>query len=535
VLENGVQGAPESWEAWGLLGEAYSKLGQVEKACKAYERALSLRPNLSNAQYNLGILYLQKGEFQKAVQTLGSFHQQHPEDAGVLLPYAHCLFQVKRNVEGMEEVNELLAAAPESPEVQSKAGQLLLADGFAQEAMAPLSKAVKLDPQSIGSRLALALALSRTNQPSRVVEILLGHSIPRDPNYPILLGSSLCKLDRCGEAVPILEEAREQFAGAKEICLDLASAYAGSSHDDKALQTLRDARTRWPEDGEIRGKLARQLLRMGSPADALSLLIAKENSPLTPDEQETLTQSYLALNRGDDAERVAEEALTGGNPTEGTLIALANIYQLRGRDPEVVDLLEKHRARFPNSPRYLFTLALSYYNRGNYSVARDLFLKTVSLDPNFAQARYWTGNCLSSLGKPAEAIPQYQAAVQLAPENFLYRFYLGMTLSMVGRKAEAEQQLTKSIGLNGAHAPAHYELAKIYFDSGRAELARQEAEKAIKVGPDFESAYYLLSRVYASLGRRDESAAMLKQFRMLQEKKLEHERRLKEGGLNEKR
>lgn len=332
--------------------------------------------------------------------------------------------------------------------------------------------------------------------------------------------------------MPILEEAQKQFAGNREIPLELASAYSGSGHDDKALQTLRDAHTRWPEDVEVRQELARQLLRTSSPVDAVLLL--KDEDRLRPEEQEVLIQSYLALDRSRDAENVGEDAVKDGKPTEGTLIALANIYQLQGRDPEVVDLLEKHRARFPQSPRYLFTLALSYYNRGNYSVARDLFLKTISLDAGLVPARYWAGNCLSSLGKPAEAIPQYQAAVELAPENALYRFYLGMTLSSVGRKAEAEPQLAKSIALNGAHAPAHYELAKIYFDSGRAELARHEAEEAIKVGPDFASSYYLLSRVYASLGRPDDSAAMLKQFRQLQEKKLEEERRRKEAGLNEK-
>jgi tetratricopeptide (TPR) repeat protein len=213
------------------------------------------------------------------------------------------------------------------------------------------------------------------------------------------------------------------------------------------------------------------------------------------------------------------------------LITLANLYQLQARDPEVIALLEKHRTRFSKSPKYLFTLAFSYYNRGNYSVARDLLTRVIALDPEVVQAHYLIANCFSSLGMPQEAVPEYEAAARISPNNWLYHFQLGMVLSLLQKKELAEAELKKSIDLNDRHAPAHYELAKIYFDTSRGELARQQLEEAIRVNPEFTSSYYLLSRVYAQLGQREKAMAMMKQFQTLQQEERQKERARKEAAL----
>jgi cytochrome c-type biogenesis protein CcmH/NrfG len=72
VLEEASQRAPEHVMVWINLGAAY--LGYLEesgeegqlKAIAAFEKALSLDPEAPSVNYNLGLIYKERGEMQKA-------------------------------------------------------------------------------------------------------------------------------------------------------------------------------------------------------------------------------------------------------------------------------------------------------------------------------------------------------------------------------------------------------------------------------------------------------------------------------------
>ena len=527
-LQKAIAMAPDSVQAHVLLADADAQLGNVNEAIRNYEIVLKLSPNYPSALYNLGILQLRAGRFDAAAGYLLAFRKQSPKDLGVLLPLAQCLFELGRKQEGLQAVQTAVAAGNDSPVLLMKAGELLLAGSLVEQSAEPLKKALELDPSSDECRLTLALAETRLHHYKSVVRLLGDHPKANEPSFAILLGPALCRLDRCREGVRLLENASQTHADDRRLYLSLAEAYTVTADNQKAVQILKSAHSRWPGDAEIRIALAQGLFQAGDPASASAILEADGDEPLTEGGLCLLAQCYLALNRLREAEQVAQRAASGNAPEEASLLALANIYQLQGRDPEVITLFERHHHRFSDSPRYLFTLALSYYNRGSYLLALDLLAKANSLDPALAQSQYLTGNCLSSLGKLEDAIPHYQTAVSLAPDNFLYHFYLGFVLSRVGKKDLAEKELKRSIELNGSHAPARYELGKIYFDTGRYDLARVELEQATQINPDLESSFYLLSRVYASLGRNDEASAVLKQFRQIQQKRREEERAMKQ-------
>lgn len=531
ILENVVHRSPGSAEAWLLLADTYSQLGTEGEAIRGYETVLKLQPNSPNALYNLAILQLRRNRVEEAARYLEALHRQRPRDRDVLFPLAHCLFLLGRTSEGQQAVEEVMNTAGDSASVYLKAGQFLLAHGKVEEALEPLGRALNLTPGSDESRITLALAESQLGHPARVIELLQGHPKMDSPLYASLLGSALCDEKDFERAVPLLETAIRQHGEEKLPYLQLAAGYAGLSKGQEAVRTLQQAHARWPEDVRIRSALARQLFHVHDPVGALVVLREAPETTLTTEELGLLVEGYAGLNRLDEARRYGELAAQRKDVSESVLIALANVYQLEARDPEAIALLEKHRTKFADSPRYLFTLAFSYYNQGNYSLSNDLLGDVITRDQNLAPAFYLRGSCLSSLGKPEEALPQYETAARLAPDDSLYHFQLGMVLSLLRQKDRAEAELKKSLELNDRHAPAHYELAKIYFDSSRDELARQQLEEAIRVNPEFESPYYLLSRVYARLGRQEDSATTLKHFKELQQKQREAERALKEASM----
>jgi tetratricopeptide (TPR) repeat protein len=528
LLQRVVRLAPQSAQAHALLGDADAQLGKTAEAIREYETVLKLRPNYPPVLFNLGILQYRAGKFAPAAAYLESFHRQSPEDLSVLLPLAECFFQLGRRQQGVKALQTAMAGANNSPVMLMKAGELLLSADLPGDAVKPLERALALAPSSDECRLALALAQSRLHQYQDVVNLLADHPKADEPAFAVLLGPALCRLQRCGEAVPRLEKAVEIDSADRRLYLELAEAYAASAEKQKAIRTLQSAYHLFPQAVDVRVALAEALLGAGDPGQAAMLLEQAEGEPLAEPGLRLLAQCYLALDRQPEAEQAARRAASGNAPEEASLLGLANIYLLEGRDPEIIKLLEAQRQRFAKSARYLFTLGLSYYNVGNYAAASELAGKAIANDPQFAQAQYLAGNSLSSLGKLEEAISHYQAAASLAPANFLYHQYLGIVLARVGKKEPAEAELKESIQLNGSHAPARFELAKLYFAQGRNDLAREELEQTTRIDPEFESSYYLLSRVYASLGRNEEAGASLKQFRAIQQKRREEARALKE-------
>jgi tetratricopeptide (TPR) repeat protein len=60
---------------------AYSRIGQLDEAVRAYRRALELNPQLSGAHYGLAFLLLKRGDAQGAQEHLNAFLTNPPRSA----------------------------------------------------------------------------------------------------------------------------------------------------------------------------------------------------------------------------------------------------------------------------------------------------------------------------------------------------------------------------------------------------------------------------------------------------------------------
>ena len=429
--------------------------------------------------------------------------------------------------EARRVLEEAVARVPSSAEAWS-----LLADSYAQLGME--EKAIEGYRTALGLRSELPNALynigvlllkrQRFDEAAGYFQTLRQQQ-PGDQDVALLLARCQSQLGRHKEAIALLEEAVHEAKAAKAAYLGLASEYAATSQNAHAAEVLYKARTRWPGDEEIDSALTSELMRMEDPAGALM----SQNTKFSPEDLVLLAGCYARRNRLQEAGRFAEQAVSAGGG-EPALLAMANILQMEGRNQDAVRLLEPQKDQFSSSAKYLFTLGMSYYNVGNYSGAKELFTTAARLAPTLAQAHYFEGNALARLGQVEAALVPYAEAVRLDPGKYLYRFHYGLALSNLGQRGPGEEQLKQAVEINGSFAPARYELARIYSESSRDDLARQQLEEAIKADPAYTSSYYLLSQVYERLGRHDDAVRMLAQFRTLQKKQHEEERRVLTGG-----
>ncbi len=72
-FQQAVEKNPNYTEAHYNLGIVYSEKGMVEDAITEYKKTLEIEPNFVKAYNNLGIIYYETGRLDEAVETLCSW------------------------------------------------------------------------------------------------------------------------------------------------------------------------------------------------------------------------------------------------------------------------------------------------------------------------------------------------------------------------------------------------------------------------------------------------------------------------------
>lgn len=102
-------------ETYGLMGEAYYRTGQYDKAWKSYERCLSLRPDdmetLNNYAYHLAE---QNTELEKAERMSRRTIEAQPDNANSLDTYAWILHLMGRDSEALPYMEKAVSLDPKS-------------------------------------------------------------------------------------------------------------------------------------------------------------------------------------------------------------------------------------------------------------------------------------------------------------------------------------------------------------------------------------------------------------------------------------
>jgi cytochrome c-type biogenesis protein CcmH/NrfG len=93
ALEQEVALNPTNVNAWIQLGNIYFDTNNFEKAIRAYEKSLALTPNNPNVLTDLGVMYRRAGQPQKALDAfdramaIAPGHEQSRFNKGIVLRY----------------------------------------------------------------------------------------------------------------------------------------------------------------------------------------------------------------------------------------------------------------------------------------------------------------------------------------------------------------------------------------------------------------------------------------------------------------
>jgi cytochrome c-type biogenesis protein CcmH/NrfG len=114
-LEEAVKKDPQNLHAWIQLGNHYFDDGKPREAIRAYEGALSIKADNPDVLTDMGIMYRQLGDFERAAEIfaqaskINPLHEQSRFNLGVVL-----FFDLNRKDEARKAWRELIGINPEA-------------------------------------------------------------------------------------------------------------------------------------------------------------------------------------------------------------------------------------------------------------------------------------------------------------------------------------------------------------------------------------------------------------------------------------
>lgn len=228
------------------------------------------------------------------------------------------------------------------------------------------------------------------------------------------------------------------------------------------------------ESPEIRKKkmedtrrLGIEYLNQGKYTDALKTLLEAEK--IYPEDaflQNTLGFAYMRKEQYDLAIKHFKKAIQiRPNYSEATNnLGVAYIYK-KEWDNAIPYFEEVTKDLLYGTPhRPLVNLGWVYYNKKNYPLSEQYYLKALKLRPNYDDALYGLGRAYLAMGKIPEAVSSIEAAIRISPNKSRYHFDLASAYVKSGefkKASKAYKEVTELVPGTPLAFEASKELEKI--------------------------------------------------------------------------
>ncbi len=470
---SGGSGATASAQQEYLRGTLLERRGAFAEALAAYEKALALDP---------GSAFLAGEAADLALEV---------EDWGRAEKWA------RRRLE----------LAPKDGKSQMILARVFWSRGQEAEAIGAFESALKLDPASIDSIMALT-ELIAPKDPKRA-RAMLERFLSANPEHAAKVLLELAKLDaqesRYSSAVEKLRRAISlDEAESDPARLMLGQVFEVSRDTAAALGEYRKVLTSTPDDYELWAHVAElESLRGDDEAARAEFLRLKEKRP-----GDAAAAAWLASS----AERAGDFRKAAGYLKDSsalkddpTLHLRLGYYQLQsGGVKEAMATLQAARKRWPKDDRIAYYLALGHDDLGERAEAVALLREVLALKPEDRDARWQLATILEKMDKITEAEIEFRALLASKPDDAPALNYLGYALADRGLKLPEAQALIRSaLSLEPLNAAYRDSLGWALFKQGRSTEAVVELEASARAIADDESLWGHLASAYEAVGNAD--------------------------------
>lgn len=460
VLKDAAKASPNDPRPLVYLSQLYSKhLKKAEQALKYAEQAISVDPAQFAGYLALYELHVADGRMKDAAQVVDRAEKSKSTDPKFWVQLGDLTTRLFLKEDGssepahIERMNALYRRASElgrnDTVIQAKVGDYFVLSRQVKEAipfyLAALKGGSSDDPALANLREKLARAFLIAEEKDRAIEMLeevIAENPTRFETYELLGELYLQKGDN-ENALSNFEQTLLLDGASVENYIRLAELYLKLKHPEKAVDTMRQARAKFPDVPHIGISLAVTLSQAKRHTEAMTAF-AEVRAEAEQSHSEILNARFF-LQYGAAAEQAglidrASELLRESIRLDTSNAAEARNYlgymwvdHDRNLD-EAGELIRKALEADPDNGAFLDSLGWFYFKKGDYERAlKELTRALENLKEEDPVVLDHIGDTHHALGKPAEAMSFWQRSLALDP------------LPRVRDKLEAaKQKVTKS-------------------------------------------------------------------------------------------
>ena len=313
------------------LGQAYLRLGKVERALACFQAACAAQPDFAPAFFLAGLALRELGRRQEARSAYETALRLYPEFVQASFNLAAILQDEGDGAGAAARYREVLALAPDFAGAHLNLGICLAAQGDFAAALGPLERAVALEPGLIEAYAALGNALVKLGQPEQALAVY-GKGLKLAPKAALLhynQGKALRDLERLEAALMSYREALAAAPGLVEAMINAGSVCQELGRYAEAEQYCRRAIAADPNAALAHTGLCLALHAKGELEEASAA--AARAIELAPDKPDGHSAQGICLqDRGRLAEAAAafRQALACDPEFAPALVHLANLREV---------------------------------------------------------------------------------------------------------------------------------------------------------------------------------------------------------------
>ena len=337
---------PNDINLYNISGAANQRLGNLEEAVEAYNKAISLKPDYADAYYNLGNALKEQGKLEDAIKAYKKAITLNPKYAEAYNNMGNALHDQNKITEAVEAYSKATSLKPNYAEAYYNLGTALREKGKLNEAIETYNEAISINPEYAEAYFNLGNALKEQGKLELAVEAynkaILRKSDSADAY--LNLGNALQKLGKLEEATETYTRTLALEPNYAEAHYNMGTALQEQGKLDEAIDAFNKAISIKPDYAEALNNLGVTLQEQGKLDEA--------------------TETYCkALSIK------PEHTATAAN-----LVKLP-VGSLKLKHLTLCEIFKRSPRTFTNKSKYIFFKANMHKHKGEYDKAFNEFCK----------------------------------------------------------------------------------------------------------------------------------------------------------------
>lgn len=392
-LSQAVALGTTKWNLWYDLGLLRVQLGKNENAVNAFEKARALDPRQALPYFGLGLSYMKSADYEKALEAYRDGLARNPNDVEANQNYAFLLTQNGDFRGAVEPLKRLKNLQPADASARTTLIGAYLRAGLRSEAETETDDLLDSNILTLQQGLALAKLLLAGRQMDSAQHVLdsLKSNWPSSAEAHGELGLLLAEKEQFKEAAEELGQAVQIDPNSEKYSLGYGEALLNSAQYLIAFPFLTEAGKRFPNQLNFQYQLAFTDIDLDRHQDAVSILEALANKrPDSGKVQFLLGAAYELSGESQKGEEHYRTAIQLSPQEPGYYRALAVLLQKQSPDPEhlteSIQLLRKSLTLDPTDVESKIELARCLEKQGELDEAATLLEQAVASEPGLRRA-----------------------------------------------------------------------------------------------------------------------------------------------------